>query len=508
MPEFLVNSNSYHLGVKQDGEPIGDVCLPPWAKGSPEEFVSKNREALESEYVSSNLHHWIDLVFGYKQRGKPAVEAANVFYYLTYEGAVDLDSMEDDLQRSAIEDQIANFGQTPIQIFRKKHPRRGPPIPIAHPLYFAPSSINLSSVVSIANYPPSAVLYVGIVDSNVVLVSQGLTLSVKMWLTTQLQSGGNFTFSSSQDPSFGIGSDVLSPRKIGSPLAGNSESGAQYFATMQTPTENFLISCGNWENSFQVISLNDGRMVQSIRQHKDVVSCVAVTSDGSILATGSYDTTVMVWEVIRARAPEKRVRNSQSDSHRKDYVVSETPFHILCGHDDIITCLFISVELDIVISGSKDGTCIFHTLREGRYVRSLRHPSGSPIGKLAASPHGRIVLYADEDLSLNLYSINGKRLASCESNGRLNCVELSSCGEFLVCGGDQGQVVVRSMNSLEIIQRYSGVGKVITSLVVTPEECFLAGTKDGNLLVYSIENAQLRRSSLPRSSKSKSLATG
>lgn len=31
-PEFLLNSNSYHFGVKQDGEPIGDVCLPPWAK--------------------------------------------------------------------------------------------------------------------------------------------------------------------------------------------------------------------------------------------------------------------------------------------------------------------------------------------------------------------------------------------------------------------------------------------------------------------------------------------
>lgn len=32
MPEFLVNSNSYHFGVRQDGEPIADVCLPPWAK--------------------------------------------------------------------------------------------------------------------------------------------------------------------------------------------------------------------------------------------------------------------------------------------------------------------------------------------------------------------------------------------------------------------------------------------------------------------------------------------
>lgn len=106
--------------------------------------------------------------------------------------------MEDDLQRAAIEDQIANFGQTPIQIFRKKHPRRGPPIPIAHPLYFAPNSINLTSVLSSIIDPPSAVLYVGQLDSNIVLVNQGLILSVKMWLTTQLQSGGNFTFSSSQ----------------------------------------------------------------------------------------------------------------------------------------------------------------------------------------------------------------------------------------------------------------------------------------------------------------------
>lgn len=106
--------------------------------------------------------------------------------------------MEDDLQRAAIEDQIANFGQTPIQIFRKKHPRRGPPIPIAHPLYFAPDSINLTSIVCSASSPPSALLYVGVLDSNIVLVNQGLTLSVKMWLTTQLQTGGNFTFSASQ----------------------------------------------------------------------------------------------------------------------------------------------------------------------------------------------------------------------------------------------------------------------------------------------------------------------
>ncbi|XP_006338039.1 BEACH domain-containing protein B isoform X2 [Solanum tuberosum] len=507
MPEFLINSNSYHFGVKQDGEPIGDICLPPWAKGCPEEFVSKNREALESEYVSSNLHQWIDLVFGYKQRGKPAVEAANIFYYLTYEDAVDLDTMDDELQRSAIEDQIANFGQTPIQLFRKKHPRRGPPIPIAHPLRFAPGSINLTSMASCASSCPSATLYVNVLDSNIVLVNQGLSMSVKTWVTTQLQSGGNFTFSSSQDPFFGIGSDILPPRKIGSPLAENIELGAQCFGTLSTPSESFLITCGTCENSFQVISLTDGRMVQSIRQHKDVVSCISVTSDGSILATGSYDTTVMIWEIVRIRTSEKRVKHTQAEVPRKDCIIAEAPFHILCGHDDVITCLYASIELDIVISGSKDGTCVFHTLRDGRYVRSLRHPSGSPLSKLVASRHGRIVLYSDDDLSLHLYSINGKHISSSESNGRLNCLELSSCGEFLVCAGDQGLIIVRSMNSLEIVGKYNGIGKIVTSLTVTPEECFIVGTKDGSLLVYSIENPQLRKTSVPRNSKSKASMT-
>ncbi|GMH14034.1 hypothetical protein Nepgr_015875 [Nepenthes gracilis] len=455
MPEFLVNSNSYHLGVKQDGERIGDVSLPAWAKGSPEEFINRNREALESEYVSSNLHHWIDLIFGYKQRGRPAIEAANIFYYLTYEGSVDLDSMEDEMQRSAIEDQIANFGQTPIQIFHKKHPRRGPPIPIAHPLRFAPGSICLTSIVSCTSNPPSALLYIGVYDSNVVLVNQGRTMSVKMWLTTQLQSGGNFTFSGSQ-----------------------------------------------------VISLSNGRVVQSIHQHKDVVSAVAVTSDGSILATGSHDTTVMVWDVYQGKAHEKRVRNSQSEFPQKDYVISQTPSHILCGHDDIITCLYVSVELDSVISGSKDGTCVFHTLREGRYVRSLCHPSGSPLSKLLVSRHGWIVMYADDDLSLHLYSINGKHIRSSESVGRLNCAELSACSEFLVCAGDQGQIVLHSMNSLDIVWKYTGIGKIVTSLTVTNEECFLAGTKDGSLLVYSIENPRLQKESLPLNRKSKFSSAG
>ncbi|CAI5523906.1 unnamed protein product [Closterium sp. Naga37s-1] len=92
VPEMFTNINGLHLGSTQKGEIIGDVKLPPWAS-SAADFVRKQRAALESEYVSSNLHHWIDLIFGYKQKGKEALAAHNVFFYVTYEGAVDIDSI-------------------------------------------------------------------------------------------------------------------------------------------------------------------------------------------------------------------------------------------------------------------------------------------------------------------------------------------------------------------------------------------------------------------------------
>ena len=110
--------------MKQDGTVIGDVVLPPWAS-SAEEFVRINRQALESDYVSEHLHEWIDLIFGYKQRGAEADKADNLFYHLTYEGAVDVERIDDKVTKQGIEAQIANFGQTPAQLFpTKPHPRR------------------------------------------------------------------------------------------------------------------------------------------------------------------------------------------------------------------------------------------------------------------------------------------------------------------------------------------------------------------------------------------------
>ncbi|KAK5090010.1 beige protein-like 1 [Lithohypha guttulata] len=125
LPEFLTNPNDYDFGTRQNStKSIGNVTLPPWAKGDPKIFIAKNRQALESPYVSKHLHKWIDLIFGCKQKGDAAVDAVNVFHHLSYQGARDLDAIVDPVERLATIGIIHNFGQTPFQVFQRAHPQR------------------------------------------------------------------------------------------------------------------------------------------------------------------------------------------------------------------------------------------------------------------------------------------------------------------------------------------------------------------------------------------------
>ncbi|MEE6461317.1 hypothetical protein FKM82_001255 [Ascaphus truei] len=184
LPEMFVNFNNYNLGVMDDGTVVSDVELPPWAK-TPEEFVRINRLALESEFVSCQLHQWIDLIFGYKQQGPEAVRALNVFYYLTYEGAVNLNSITDPVLREGVEAQIRSFGQTASQLLIEPHPPRSSAMQVT-PLMFTDQAQH--DVIMVLKFPSnSPVTHVaantqpGLAGPAVITVTANRLFAVNKW---------------------------------------------------------------------------------------------------------------------------------------------------------------------------------------------------------------------------------------------------------------------------------------------------------------------------------------
>ncbi|MDE7169782.1 MAG: hypothetical protein K2N67_06260, partial [Mucispirillum sp.] len=111
IPEFFFESEIFQ-GVE----------LPPWAK-TPHEFVYLNRKALESDYVSSTIHEWIDLIWGCNSRDRSASKKENTFMNILYDQV-----WKDHLRSKEEEDKIISTmeekGIIPKQLFQTEHPTR------------------------------------------------------------------------------------------------------------------------------------------------------------------------------------------------------------------------------------------------------------------------------------------------------------------------------------------------------------------------------------------------
>ncbi|ETO24354.1 hypothetical protein RFI_12806 [Reticulomyxa filosa] len=353
LSHFLTNINRFNFHKTEKEIVIDDVVLPRWACGDPERFIRLHREALESPYVSQNLHNWIDLIFGYKQRGDAAVEALNVFYYLTYEGAEDLEAIEDEVEKQGKIAHINNFGQVPVncnmsiytpkQLFTKPHPQRKVVNPLIN-IYSQPDLLQSSDVPTPANSAGVSFLSV-LPDMKVV---------------------------------YAFGNELLVP-----------------------PEFKYSIKWGFPDRSLRVLYKNElATVFEDVVCGEDgQVSSVIISDDGTTLFTGNTTGLINVW----------RLKTESRGDRRRSAHATLALRSRLYGHSDQITCMSHSKDYRILASGSKDHTVIIWDLNTFQFLHRLEGHVQSISCVAIHNVTGDIFVAAGQVISA--WTINGELLA-------------------------------------------------------------------------------------------------
>lgn len=162
----------------------------------------------------------------------------------------------------------------------------------------------------------------------------------------------------------------------------------------------YVFSGGHWDWSLRVYSLIKSKMINSLIHHSDIITCLALDSTGYVLVTGSRDTTCVIWHISNDNSYSNNVNDQESNS----FISADITLY---GHTSEVTSVCVSTELDMVVSGSLDGTCNIHTVERGIYIRTLQ-PLGDPIINVQLSTERHILIQTEkDDTHLFLYSING-----------------------------------------------------------------------------------------------------
>nr|XP_015197370.1 PREDICTED: neurobeachin isoform X13 [Lepisosteus oculatus] len=489
LPEMFVNSNGYNLGVRDDRTVVSNVDLPPWAK-KPEDFVRINRMALESEFVSCQLHQWIDLIFGYKQRGPEAVRALNVFHYLTYEGSVNLDSITDPVLREAMEAQIQNFGQTPSQLLIEPHPPRSSAMHLS-PLMFKDQM--QQDVIMVLKFPSnSPVTHVAantlphLAVPAVVTVTCSRLFAVNRWHNTVgLRGAPGYSLEQAHhlpiemDPLIANNSG-MNKRQITDLVDQSIQINTHCFVV--TADNRYILVCGFWDKSFRVYSTETGKLTQIVFGHWDVVMCLARSESyiggDCYIVSGSRDATLLLWYW------SGRHHIIGDNPNNSDY---PAPRAVLTGHDHEVVCVSVCAELGLVISGAKEGPCLVHTIT-GDLLRALEGPENCLCPRLiSVSSEGHCIICYERGRFCN-FSINGKLLAQMEINDSTRAILLSSDGQNLVTGGDNGVVEVWQACDFKQLYIYPGCDAGIRAMDLSHDQrTLITGMASGSIVAFNID---------------------
>ena len=464
------------------------------------------RKMLENEKI--NINKWIDLIFGASQKGEKAEELHNIFMGNSYQGNVKIDSFKDQDTKNALM-RLVEVGVTPLQLFDKEcNPKIEKEILLTkNPIYsnskgkFFYESTNISiKKIKSAKYKRICehFYYNNNSSSNKDYKINIYPKIIKIkWLKNdyiKLFTNINLYYS-------------LKLTKINDKLANEESELCEVENLSSRFSPSYLIS----GIDIPVIIYNDNKYILKGGFWDGRVEISSATSDEkfSFCIFPNEDDPVVVMEMTE---DESYLLCGTKKGFIIVYLVKGNNFEFiqkLYYHNEEITSISISNNLNMFATSSKDGLIMLYTFPLFKLVRTIKITVNENENEfvfgdnifLSSSPIPCVTIYISSKSLFKTYSINGAKLfenAELENSTYIKCSQVIhdlNFQDILIYGTNNGFIKIRKFPDMSLVNVIDFLdGQPIETFALSKDHRFCFAYSGGDSVAF-ISDEETRNNS-------------
>lgn len=268
----------------------------------------------------------------------------------------------------------------------------------------------------------------------------------------------------------------------------NQHTGMVYTICVST---DYIVS-GSWDNTVNLFSLSDFRLVQTFKDHTDPVRSVAISKKNQYIASGSWDKTIKLYRLREERyehtfTVHDMVVTSLVFTNNEKNLISALwdSFIILWDLDRKtmlkkiqlestgVNCLAISSDDEYLISGSDGNVVILWYINQSNHLELTRHKES--VISIAISKDNKYIASVSLDNTLKLWNIkeNKEEYAMIEYTNGITSVCFSHDSEYMVTGCRDNLIRIWNLQDKACVRISKGSTEHINTIAVSDDSQYI-----------------------------------